>query len=433
MVKTAKKDALLEEVIDRITPSPEEAAETQEATNRTIDGIRKLLKGLPVKVVVAGSGKKHTQLKNTGEIDLFVLFNYKKYSDRHETIPDILGNRLRGRFKKLSRLHGSRDYFQAKLPPYVFEIVPILEIRSSAQAKNITDVTPLHAKWVSKNSKGKLGQIRLTKAFLKTLGIYGAESYIHGFSGYACEILTIHYGSFIKLLVAAARWKDKQIIDPAGFYRRKNPLMEMNKSKLAGPLVLVDPVQSGRNVTASLNHESFTKFRNAASKFLKRPSAKFFERKKVTEKDLAASLDGKHSLLVLRIVPEKNKKDAMGAAILDKYLRLRKGLSEHRFRVKKSSWFWDEKHATVWFIISKKLPPPRDTRKGPRVSDTANSLRFRRKHKNAFVKRGRLYAHENRRFISPPKLVRFIVNRPEFRKRLKTVKTRWHQNQSRSS
>ena len=431
MVTTAKTTTLLKTVIDRISPSPEETAETLTAADGTIKKLQKLLKGLPVKVLAAGSGKKHTQLKNARETDLFVLFNYRKYADRHEEISDVLWKRLKGNFKNLSRLHGSRDYFQTKTQSRVFEIVPILEIKSSAQARNITDITPLHTRWVSKNSKGKLGEIRLTKAFLAALGIYGAESYIRGFSGYACEILTIHYGSFTKLLRAAIKWKDKQIIDPAGFYRRRNPLMEMNKSKLTGPLVLVDPVQSGRNVTAALNQESFAKFRQAASKFLKRPSEKFFEIKTLTEKDLVGSVDRKYSLLLLEITPEKNKKDAMGAAILDKYLCVRNGLSERRFRIKKSSWFWDEKRATVWFILSKKFPPPHETRKGPKVSDAANSSRFRRKHKNAFVKNGRLYASEKRKFASPDKLVRFMAARPAFMRRLKTLKIKWHQTKSR--
>ena len=422
MVKTP---VFLNEVIDRITPSPEELSQTVVFTNNVVANLKKHLKGLQARTVVAGSGKKRTQLKNTKEIDLFVLFNYKKYSGKDDQISDILWKRIKGKFKNLSRIHGSRDYFQVKVPPYVFEIVPILEIKSSRQAKNITDVTPLHARWVSKNAKGLLDDIRLTKAFVKALEIYGAESYIRGFSGYSCEILTTHYGSFIKLLQASTSWKDPQIIDPTGFYRRRNPFLLMNKSKLKSPLILVDPVQSERNVTAALNKEAFNKFRKAASDFIKKPSARFFEKKIVTEESLASSLGKKHGLLLLRITPKKNKKDVMGAAILDRYLRIRTGLAEHGFKVKKSSWFWDEKQATLWFLLDKKFPLPTEIKKGPKASDSANSVRFRRKHKKTFVKRGRLYASGRRKFDSPEKLIKFITSNPVFGKRLKKVEIKW--------
>ena len=425
MVKTP---SFLQEVLYRITPSPEELSQTRIFTEAIIKTLKKHLKGLPVKIVVAGSGKKRTQLKNTKETDLFVLFNYKKYSGKHDQISDVIWKRLKGKFKNLSRIHGSRDYFQIKTPPHIFEIVPILEIKSSTQAKNITDVTPLHAKWVSKNAKGLLDDIRLTKAFVKALEIYGAESYIRGFSGYACEILTIHYGSFMKLLRAATKWKEKQVIDPAGFYSRRNPFLEMNKSKLTSPMILVDPVQSERNATAALNEESFNKFRHAAAKFIKKPSIMFFEKKIVTEENLTCSLGEKHKLLLLRITPKKKKKDVMGAAILDKYIRIRTGLLENRFKIKKSSWFWDEKQATLWFILNKKLPPQDELKKGPKVSDRTNSLRFRRKHKKSFVKRGTLYTFEKRKFVSPEKLVKFITSRPGFGERLKKVEIKWNQN-----
>jgi len=67
--------------------------------------------------------------------------------------------------------------------------------------KNITDISPLHALWIRKNSNEKVrDEIRKFKYFLKINDLYGAESYIRGFSGYIAEILVIYYKSFNNLI-----------------------------------------------------------------------------------------------------------------------------------------------------------------------------------------------------------------------------------------
>lgn len=425
--KTKLKEAL-EEVINDITPSSEELKRAESAAGKLVSRLNKPLKSLKAKAIIAGSSKKGTQLKGVFEIDVFVLFNYKKYSDNDKEISDILEGVLKKTFKNAIRLHGSRDYFQIKTAPYTFEIVPILEIKSSKQAKNITDVSPLHAKWVARHSKNRLAEIRLTKAFLSALNIYGAESYVRGFSGYACEVLAIHYSSFVNLLKSAAKWREKQVIDPERFYKSRNPLFELNKSKTLSPLVLIDPVQPSRNVTAALSKEAFTAFKKAAAKFLKRPSKSFFTKKIVTKQDLI-NKTSKHSLLlILELIPVQNKRDVMGAAILRKYELVKNKLAEHLFKIIQSSWEWKGKKAILWFYISKRFPSKYEYAKGPVKSDSANSSRFKQKHKRVFVRAARLYSKEKRKFPSPQPLVKFIMKQNNFKSRIKRVKAEWHLN-----
>src|SRR3989338_5432529 len=161
---------ILSEVLSRITPPEDEVSATQQHAEKVLAKLNKALKGIKAKATVQRSFQKNTQLRHTFDIDVFVHFDYKKYSPNDKTISDLLERKLRKLFGKVERLHGSRDYFQVSMPPYAFEIIPILHIRSSRQARNITDVSPLHAKWVARNSKGKLGDIRLAKAFLRAQG-----------------------------------------------------------------------------------------------------------------------------------------------------------------------------------------------------------------------------------------------------------------------
>ena len=59
-------------------------------------------------------------------------------------------------FKKYERIHGSRDYFIVDFENLSFEIIPVLKIKNATEAKNITDISPLHVKWMNNNLNEKL-------------------------------------------------------------------------------------------------------------------------------------------------------------------------------------------------------------------------------------------------------------------------------------
>jgi len=226
---------LLLEVIKNIRPHEDYEKEILDKANDIIKKINSSLKH--TKTILGGSGAKGTWLE-TFDADIFVKFNYSKFKDKSSELSDILEKFLKRHFK-ITKLHGSRDYFQIKEGKFTFEIIPILDIKRAEQAKNITDVSPLHSKFVLKHKK-LIDEIRLTKQFFKAAKIYGAESYIRGFSGYVCEILTIYYGSFLKLLRAASKWKENTVIDIKSYYRGKNIFTELNKSKLISPIIVID-------------------------------------------------------------------------------------------------------------------------------------------------------------------------------------------------
>ncbi len=204
-MKNAK--AMLDEVLKEIQPDKHYEKEIFNKLNSIIKQINKNQKN--IRAILGGSGAKGTWLK-TFDADIFVLFDYNKFKDKSDKLSDMLETILKKRLKKIIRLHGSRDYFQIKQNKFTFEIVPILKIQKAEQAKNITDVSPLHSKWVQKHKK-MVNEMRLTKQFCQAQNVYGAESYIRGFSGYICEILTAYYGSFISLIRGAAKWQEKVV------------------------------------------------------------------------------------------------------------------------------------------------------------------------------------------------------------------------------
>ena len=139
---------LLKHVLKEIKPSKEEINDVQRKINEFISKINKGLK--EAKAVLGGSGAKGTWLSRQHDADIFVQYDYKKYKDKSDRLSDMLEKTLKKKFGKVKRLHGSRDYFQIEQKGFTFEIVPILKINKSEEAVNITDVSPLHARWVNK-------------------------------------------------------------------------------------------------------------------------------------------------------------------------------------------------------------------------------------------------------------------------------------------
>ncbi len=198
---------VFDKVIKRISPVNQELIEVDEIIKK----VRKLLKknNIDAEVVAGGSYAKKTILKNDFDVDLFVRFS-PDYDD--DEISDILGKALSS--LKPERVHGSRDYFQMKRKGILFEIVPVLKISDYKQAINVTDMSPLHVDYAKKHLNDKMrNDVRLAKQFCKSIKVYGAESYIQGFSGHILDLLIIYYGSFEKLLMQATLWKEKVIID----------------------------------------------------------------------------------------------------------------------------------------------------------------------------------------------------------------------------
>ncbi|MBI2523373.1 CCA tRNA nucleotidyltransferase [Candidatus Woesearchaeota archaeon] len=406
---------LLSEVLNDIRPTGQYEKEILGKADIIIKKINKSVKH--AKAVLGGSGAKGTWLK-TFDADIFVMFNYGKYKDKSSHLSDILGKSLKKDFK-ITRLHGSRDYFQIKQGKFTFEIIPILEIKKAEQAKNITDVSPLHSNFVIKH-KRLIDDIRLTKQFFKAAGVYGAESYIHGFSGYVCEILTVYYGSFLKLIRAVTKWKEKTVIDVKNYYKGKNVFMELNKSKLTSPLIVIDPVQKGRNAAAALDHEKFEIIVHRAKEFLKKLSKEFFEIKIFTEEDIRRKFP--KNIVMLNAEPLNKKDDVAGAKMLKAFHFIEQNLIFYGFEVIESDMLWHSKGTSLFYyaLESDNLPETKEVA-GPPVKIKFHAELFKKKHKNTFVKNNRLYAEEKRKYSDAKALVKAVLKTSNIKNNLKSI------------
>src|SRR3989344_3639777 len=196
---------MFEKILKKIKPTEREEKEIKAKVNKFLGKLNKNIS--EGHVVVGGSFAKGTWLSGQHDIDVFVQFS------TDENISSKLEKAVKKSFKKYEVVHGSRDYFIVDFEELSFEIIPILKINYSREAKNITDISPLHVEWVKNNLNDRLkDEVRLAKHFCKANRIYGAETYIKGFHGYALEILIVYYGSFLNLVKHASRWRYNTLI-----------------------------------------------------------------------------------------------------------------------------------------------------------------------------------------------------------------------------
>ena len=369
------------EVLSLIKPSPEEQKQVEKRIAVFIDKLRSVVL---VKVILGGSGAKGTWLKGQHDADIFILFPATYESDKLSDITEQWLKKI-GRFE---RFHGSRDYFRFYQDTFVFEVVPIRAIKKAEDAANITDVSPLHAAWVKKKSTEKIcDDIRLAKAFCKAQRMYGAESYISGFSGYVLEILIIHYGSFEKFLKAAAGWREGTIIDYSHWYKNaQDVLLSINKAKLQSPLIVVDPVDKTRNAAAALGVEKWELMKKKAAQFLRKPSACFFTKAKMTPDMLKKK--GK-TVVLIEFSSPKGQHDKVGAKIVKTFEHVKKNLFD--FGMIAANWEWDDKVILV-FVVKKKKRRSFVLRKGPPLEMKEHVQQFMKKHKKIVKKSGHAWA-----------------------------------------
>ncbi len=393
----------MQEILKKIKPGKEEKSKLQKLVSTFTKKLNSNLNN--AKAILGGSGAKDTWLSGNHDIDVFVQYNLKQYQDQSANLSELLEKSIKKSFPKIKieRLHGSRDYFQINYQDYIFEIVPVLKITKIEQALNITDISPLHSVWVNKQGNKIKDGVRLAKQFCKANGLYGAESYISGFSGYVLEILVAYYGSFEKLLQEAQKWKLKQVIDPEKYYPKKNVFFEINKSKLQSPLIIVDPVDKNRNAAAALSLEKFKLFQKKAKQYLKKQESTFFEKKEISYDQLKIK---KGHLVFFLTTVKKNKEDVMGYKLLKSFRFLKQEFEP--FGIKESGWDWDQKKmGKCYFILEKEELPEFDLRQGPPLKLKEFVKNFKKKNKNTFTKNGKIFAKVK---VKHPKLQDFIRN-----------------------
>lgn len=387
---------VLGEALERFNPSQKDMQIIKESLDDFIFYLNKRIKKLKLDadIFVGGSFSKNTLVKKkVYDIDLFL-----RYGKKHkEEELNSLSKKILRFTKGVEVIHGSRDYFRIKgfngHNFFVFEVVPVRRIKKPDEAVNITDLSYLHYNYITKKIKNKkiFDEIKIAKAFCHGTKTYGAETYIKGFSGYSLELLVYYYGGFLKFLKVLSKKSDKKIVvDIEKHYKKGNPLIDMNGSKLDSPVILVDPTYKMRNALAALSQYTFLRFQESARKFLKNPSIEFFIPKKIDFKEVSKkSLKQNYKFIEISLKTKRNRGDVAGAKLLKFFNHISVEFHKY-FEVKEKDFEYDEGKNGKGYLVLK--PRVEIELRGPFLKDIENSVRFKKEHAKTYEKKGRIYS-----------------------------------------
>lgn len=261
-------------VLRNVTPKNKERAKIEALAEKLEEKVISASKrfGVEAEVRVEGSVAKDTWLSQEPDIDIFMRVPTTiPRRSLGEVCLEIARKATEGS-KQIERF-AEHPYLEAIVDDTRVNIVPCYKVERG-EWLSATDRTPFHTDYMKKHLKEQMkGEVRLLKKFMKGIGVYGAEIKVGGFSGYLCELLILNYKTFRNTLKAFSQNKKKMIIDIENYYEeRENELKLLFKE----PLIVVDPVDKGRNVASAVQPQRLYIFIAASRNFLKNPDIRFF-------------------------------------------------------------------------------------------------------------------------------------------------------------
>jgi tRNA nucleotidyltransferase (CCA-adding enzyme) len=331
-----------------------------------------------VDVVFGGSFAKGTWLPHHADIDIFVKIKPSVVVEKFEQMGREIGSEALKNYGPKLR-YSDHPYVEAFVNKIRVNVVPCYDVQHG-KWQSAADRSPFHTQFIkSRFDDEKRRQVRLLKKFFKSIDIYGAEIATGGFSGYVSEVLLLKYSSFERVLYSAAtEWQNKQIIAESDY---DSDLVKTFNS----PLIIIDPVDSRRNLGTAISPESVAKLVLAARRFLEKPSLEFFKegnKKRYYYYHHHDRSSSRKSLLpnvlVVQFSHESKSPDIIWGQLKRTTNAISKQLELAHFEVLRSTCITDEKSsAALAFLLESITLPPYTKKRGPEV--------FRRDDTTAFL------------------------------------------------
>ena len=374
---------IAEQVLQKITPGKEDRAKVEAITRELEQKVALACKqeGVSATVRVEGSVAKDTWLKENPDIDIFMRL---PTSISRKNLGDIglkIAKKAADGYEQIERF-AEHPYLQIFVEGYRVDIVPCYDAKPG-EWQSATDRTPYHTDYIRKHLNANLcGEVRLLKKFMQATGVYGAEIKVGGFSGYLCELLIMKYRSLPETIQAFAKYNQRLAVDLENYYAdRQNELSLL----FPEPLVIVDPVDKGRNVASAVQPQKLYSFVGAARAFLKKPDAAFFYRPKpeaLPVEGLKSQLGSRGSSIVFLVV---NQVSAVPDVLWGQLYRTKRSL--HRllelsdYKVLKAAVWSNEKTLSIFiFELETQFLPKNKKHLGPPLEREAESESFLAKY-----------------------------------------------------
>jgi tRNA nucleotidyltransferase (CCA-adding enzyme) len=408
-------DKIISEVRKKTTPSPGERQHIRALAKKLKGKVEAAAQkaGAEVKVRVEGSVAKDTWLRESPEIDIFMQAPPSEPKEAFGTRYLDIAKKATSGAMQIERF-AEHPYLEAIVDKTRINIVPCYEVEKGAW-RSAADRTPFHTDYVNPLLDEELcAQIRLLKRFMQGIGVYGAEIRVGGFSGYVCELLVMFYGSFLQVLEAATDWASRIFIDLEGHYEGQ---VDDLRAAFGEPLVIVDPVDKGRNAASAVRRQSLNEFVAASRAFLKKPSLRFFypsTTKAFTPEELQQALEKRGSGLVfVKTGRVEGVPDILWGQLYKSQKALRTVVTQHGFKVVRDAVWSSEDNLNIFLLeLQHTSLPPLRKHLGPPVERRDECERFLHKHLDSertlsgpLIEKGRWVVEIRRKFVDVVELL----------------------------
>ena len=350
-----------------------------------------------VSVELGGSYAKGTWLRGQMDLDIFVKMKKETDEKTFKEIGKKIGFSSMKKFKPYVR-YSEHPYVEAEVKGVRVNVVPSYDVEHG-NWKSAADRSSFHTRFILETfDQTKKNEVRLLKKFLKGMDIYGAEIAKEGFGGYVAEVLVHHYGSFANVLEAAANFTSGQIIG--------NPT-----KKFETDLILIDPIDSNRNLGTAISTQNIGRFMLSARAFLKKPSLVFF-----TGTKLIPNAKNLKNTIIVKFNYKLRSPDIIwgqakrGATALSGQLELA------GFQVLRKSVITDEKsEAAMLFLLRSPVIEKFMVKNGPQIyrrSDSDNFIAANSKNMLTWIDDdGKILSMKEREFYDAKKFLQFLLKK----------------------
>lgn len=391
-----------EETLSAIRPTREEHDHVWEIAARLLAAIEKSQKA---EGMVVGSVARHTWVHGDRDLDVFMLFDPSLSREDLERQGLALARSIAGHYTDtFHEKYAEHPYINATIDGLDVDLVPCFRVESAARIQSAVDRTPFHTRYITEKITGLIDDVLLLKRFTKAGGVYGSDQMTEGFSGYLCELLVLHYGGFSPLLEAASQWRPHTVID-----------IEHHAAKeFDEPLVVIDPVDPRRNVSAAVSLDKMAGFIELARGYLASPSAAFFAyppEQCILKKELKAVLAERKTFLYAIVfatppfIPEVVVPQLKRSLLSVCELLERNGFSVHHAHYEMQ----EDRCMFLFELLVQELPAVRK-HFGPPIWNPVNADRFREKHlaeraTGPYIDGGRYEIEIPREYTTPASLL----------------------------
>ncbi len=406
MIAMQEIEAITQQVLKQITPGKEDRAKVEAITRELEQKVALACKqeGVLAIVRVEGSVAKDTWLKENPDIDIFMRLPTSISRNNLGDIGLKIAKKAAGAYEQIERF-AEHPYLQIIVAGYRVDIVPCYDAKPG-EWQSATDRTPYHTDYIKKHLTMELrGEVRLLKRFMQGIGVYGAEIKVGGFSGYLCELLIMKYRSFSETIQAFTRYNKRIVIDIENYYEnRENELCLLFPESL----VIIDPVDKGRNVASAVQPQKLYSFVGAARAFLKKPDAAFFyppEPQALPVESLKNQLASRDSSVVFLVVDQVSAvPDVLWGQLYKTKRSLNRLLELNDYKMLKDAVWSNEKTLSVFiFELERQVLPNIKKHLGPPLEREAEGESFLAKYTdNANVISGP-YIEDGRWIIEVPR------------------------------